>query len=121
LLKNAGVSTALVDYLDHIFLLFDSGLSIEKIHKLPLEDHRYLQWKNRVWVPLEITRIGQSFAEAWDIGLKEMAKIPAEEWSQKLVITTEAWQVFPPIRLEKMEGIEAPSQQANSPRLYCRL
>jgi tetratricopeptide (TPR) repeat protein len=95
LLENAGVATALVDYPEHIFLLFDSGLSQENAYQLPLDGKRYLVRGETLWIPLEITRLDQTFLQAWQIGTEELAKLSGFEQRRRIVDTAEAWQQYP--------------------------
>ena len=79
LLENAGIATALVDYPGHIFLLFDTGIGRQESYKLPLENKRYVVYGDRLWIPVEVTRVDRSFEAAWRAGLAELAKLPALE------------------------------------------
>lgn len=49
----------------------------------------------RLWIPVEVTRVDQSFQEAWKTGLDELAKLPALESRHRVVATAEAWQSYP--------------------------
>jgi tetratricopeptide (TPR) repeat protein len=95
LLENAGIATALVDYPGHIFLLFDTGIGRQESYKLPLEDKRYVVYGDRLWIPVEVTRVDRSFEAAWQAGLAELAKLPALEWRERVVTTAAAWQDYP--------------------------
>jgi hypothetical protein len=95
LLENAGIATALVDYPGHIFLLFDSGIGRQESYKLPLEEQRYVVHGERLWIPVEVTRVDRSFDAAWQAGLAELAKLPALEWRSRVVATAVAWEDYP--------------------------
>jgi len=95
LLENAGVATALVDYPGHIFLLFDSGIAQGDAYQLPLGEKRYLVRGGKLWIPLEITLLDQSFLQAWQIGTEELAKLSGFEQRRRIVDTAEAWQQYP--------------------------
>ena len=95
LLHNANIKTALVDYPSHIFLLFDSGVAADDMHHLPLNRSRYIARNGRLWIPLEITLLKDSFAAAWKKGLEELATLPEADWSRLIVDTEQAWQDFP--------------------------
>ncbi len=95
LLENAGIATALVDYPGHIFLLFDSGIRWQQDHTLPLAKHDFVTRGDRLWIPVEITRLGDSFRQAWQAGLEELAKLTHVERIQRVVDTADAWERFP--------------------------
>ena len=94
LLENAGVSTALVDAPGHIFLLFDTGVSRQEVYKLPIDEKLYLIRGDRVWVPLEVTLVGEGFARAWQAGAEELVKVRAER--ERVVDTQAAWEMYAP-------------------------
>ena len=94
LLENAGVSTALVDAPGHIFLLFDTGVSRQEAYKLPVEEKLYVVRGDRVWVPVEVTKIADGFAAAWQAGAEEVAALGARELREKVVDTAEAWEQY---------------------------
>ncbi|MBI2502556.1 MAG: hypothetical protein HYW07_04910 [Candidatus Latescibacteria bacterium] len=94
LLENAGVSTALVDAPGHIFLLFDSGVSRQEVYKLPVEEKGYVIRGDRVWVPVEVTLVGEGFVRAWQAGAEEMVKVRAER--ERVVDTQAAWEEYSP-------------------------
>ena len=95
LLENAGIATALVDYPGHIFLLFDTGLDWQASYQLPVEKRRYLPRGDRLWIPVEITRVGDSFHQAWQAGVDEIGTLSPMEQRRRIVETATAWQQYP--------------------------
>ena len=112
LLENAGVATALVDYPGHIFLLFDTGLSRQEAYKLPMEARQYVVRGDRVWIPVEITRLDQPFAEAWKQGLDELSRLSERDRRRLVVDTAAAWERFPPASPAFGETVAAPERSA---------
>ena len=49
----------------------------------------------RLWVPVEVTHIGQSFEAAWELGAEELGRLPALERRERLVDTRTAWKQYP--------------------------
>jgi ligand-binding sensor domain-containing protein len=96
LLESAGVSTALVDFPEHVFLLVDTGLSRWEAYRLPLDDRLTVVYGDRVWIPVEITRIDNSFYEAWGAGAEEMAKLSTVKQRQRITLTADAWARYTP-------------------------
>ncbi len=63
-LENVGISTILMDVPDHIFMMFDAGISPQEAKK-SLPDNMYIIQNNKVWVPVETTMYKQGFYAAW--------------------------------------------------------
>jgi tetratricopeptide (TPR) repeat protein len=95
LLESVGISTALVDAPGHIFLMFDSGVPIEEVSRLPVDASLYVVRNGGVWIPVEITVLGRSFMEAWRSGAGECARL-VEEDQLRVVDTSAAWEVYEP-------------------------
>jgi cytochrome c-type biogenesis protein CcmH/NrfG len=99
LLENAGVSTALVDYPEHLFMMFDTGLSRQEAGRLPVDEALYFVRLDRIWMPVEVTLLGQSFYEAWRAGAEELRALSLGEFRRRIVDTAEAWQEYAPAGL----------------------
>ena len=95
LLENAGIATALVDYPGHLFLLFDSGVARRMLHQLPVEKALYVLRDDRVWIPVEVTRVGASFVEAWRAGAGELERLSERDRRRLVVETAVAWTQYP--------------------------
>jgi streptogramin lyase len=112
LLESAGIATALVDYPEHIFLLFDAGLARDEAYKLPVAQKQYLVWQDRVWIPLEVTLLDRSFAEAWQAGAEQLAKFSGVQQRRRLVSTALAWERYPAANpVFAAATVEAPNRQ----------
>ncbi len=77
LLENMGVETALVTVPEHIFMMFNTGLTSTTLRTVFVNDnYLYVDDKNRVWMPLETTMISQkaTFYDAWIEGSKVFKK-----------------------------------------------
>ncbi len=110
LLENAGVPTALVDYPGHIFLLFDTGVARQEAYKLPMEARLYVVRGDRVWIPVEITRLDQPFAEAWKQGLDELARLSERDRRRLVVDTAVAWERFAPVSPVFAGAVDVPER-----------
>ena len=51
--------------------MFDSGLSRWEAYKLPVDPRLTVVRDDRVWIPVEITLLDQSFDDAWRAGADE--------------------------------------------------
>ena len=66
MLESAGIATALVDYPEHVFVLLDTGVPRTAAYQLPVDERLYVARGEGLWVPVEVTQIGESFAAATD-------------------------------------------------------
>jgi len=73
-LEGEGVNTILVTSPGHIFLMFDTNVSVEQVQLLPFDKEVLLVVDDKIWIPVEVTRIGSSFLSAWYQGAKEYRK-----------------------------------------------
>ena len=95
LLENVGIHTALVDAPGHLYMMFDSGVSIEKAYSFPIDEKLYVVRNRHLWIPVEITLFGKSFIEAWWSGAGE-SKSLLERDRLRVVDTSEAWEAYEP-------------------------
>ena len=112
LLENAGVSTALVDYPGHLFMLFDTGVARQESHKLPIEERLFVERGDRLWIPVEVTLLDQSFSDAWRAGVDELAKLSTRDRRRLVTDTADAWSTYPPTSPTFDQEI-APPQRAD--------
>ncbi len=98
-LENVGISVLTVDVPDHIFLLFDTGLTPEKANKL-LPDNMYVNLWGKIWIPIETTMFKKGFYSAWKYGCEEFEEyLNEEDMSGKEIIRIsfieKAWKKYP--------------------------
>jgi hypothetical protein len=79
LLQSIGIKSAFIQVKDpeksiaHLFMMFDSGIPVEKATTISTNDKRYLIRDNgrnekTVWIPVETTLLNQGFEAAWQNG-----------------------------------------------------
>ncbi len=73
-LETEGVDTILVTTPGHIFLMFYSGIGVEQIQMLPFAKEMLVVLEDKIWIPVEVTRISYSFLSAWYQGAEEYKK-----------------------------------------------
>ena len=107
LLENAGISTALIDAPGHILMAFDTGVAADEAQKLGLPAGYYLERDDRLWVPVEVTLLGQSFNRAWTTAVQECLGL---ERDGKLLIATtrSAWKMYAPSAPQFDVSVTAP-------------
>ena len=95
LLESVGISTALVNAPGHIFLLFDSGVNRRQAYQLPVAAQRYVVRGERLWIPVEVTQVDQSFLQAWQTGLELLSRDTSLGLNGRIVDTATAWTEYP--------------------------
>jgi len=79
LLESVGIKTAFVDVQDpsekeaHLYLIFDSGVSVENSQLVSTNEKRYIIRKGSagnqtIWIPVETTLVNKGFDIAWNAG-----------------------------------------------------
>ena len=110
LLENVGISTALIDAPGHIFMMFDSGVSTEKSLRFPVDKSMYIVRDGNIWIPCEVTKIGESFIEAWQLGAEECLGL-AKSGQFRIIKTSDAWQEYEPSPPKFSWSIAPPDKQ----------
>ncbi len=79
LLENLSIDTAFLEANDpghgHIYMMFDSGISPDKAEDHFLSAGEYVEWQGRIWIPVETTMYGFTFADAWRNGAAEYHRL----------------------------------------------
>lgn len=104
-LEAAGIPTALAVGAGHVLFLFDSGVEPAHLTQTPLDPETIVEWKGRVWLPVEATdlaRPGASFASAWAAAWPRCAAM--SQGDMRLVELRDAWRSFQPMNPPLNEG-----------------
>ncbi len=106
LLEALGIETAFITVPGHIFMAFDSGISVDKAASL--RKNYYIQAEGKIWVPVEITLSQDTFSLAWSYGAREWRK--AGE-NALLLPLKDAWSIYKPISVPGSDvAIDIPDQ-----------
>jgi len=97
-LENLGIETAILDVPGHLLMMFNTGLSENERHLISLDDELLVIRDGKVWIPIEATMIGQTFAEAWAEGARKYHKYSKED-KLEVVVLNDAWNRFRPVTL----------------------
>jgi tetratricopeptide (TPR) repeat protein len=82
----------------HIYLMFDSGISPEKAEDHFLSSAEYVVWQGRVWIPIETTMFGFTFADAWRNGVAEYKRLKVRKLIDEVYV--QQWlQIYKPASL----------------------
>ena len=99
MLENLNIPTAILDVNDpqygHIYMMFDSGISVQDAGDYFLNEREYVLWDNRIWLPIETTLFGSSFSDAWRNGAEEYY-VRKERGFINEFLVSEAQQTFRP-------------------------
>ena len=110
LLENIGIQTAIVDAPGHVFMMFDSGVSVENAEGLPIQNDQYIEKNNKIWIPVEITLVGKRFMDAWRTGISECRSL-IESNRFKTIQISDAWQEYEPAMIKIEATVEYPLEQ----------
>lgn len=97
LLENAGIPAAFLDIPEHLFLMIDTGLMENQRLAMGISEDKYVIHDHMVWIPIEITRMADSFYDAWIQGAERFYRY--EAMSQLRIIPIhDAWDRFPAVQ-----------------------
>ena len=114
-LENLGIETAILDVPGHLLMMFNTGLPESERHLISLDDELLAIRDGMVWIPVEATMIGQTFAEAWAEGARKYHKYTTEDKLQAVVLN-KAWGSFKPVTLNPaVYKVKLPEKQRVEP------
>jgi ligand-binding sensor domain-containing protein len=95
LLENLNIPTAFVDAPAHILMLFDSGVTDRHEFGFSLDENRYIVREGRIWIPVEVTKLGEgSFIDAWELGAQTCEEL-ASEGALRITDVRDEWADYP--------------------------
>jgi sugar lactone lactonase YvrE len=94
-MESIGIRTKVLDVPGHMFMMFEVG----KVDDLGTDtmDDLFVVYEDAVWIPIEMTKVGSTFLEAWEVGSKTYY-----DWVQKslgVMDLRDAWGRFKPANL----------------------
>ncbi len=101
-LENVGIRTKMIGTSDHIFIMFDTGLTPKNGYLLSLDEKEYVVHEGGVWIPLETTMINEPFTKAWRVGAQEYYKNLESGGTLEIIDNRKAKEAFPPANLPAM-------------------
>ena len=112
LLENLSIDTAFLEANDpgkgHIYLMFDSGIPRDKAEDHFLSSAEYVEWQGRVWIPVETTMFGFTFADAWRNGAAEYKRLKVKKLIDEVYV--QQWlQTYKPASLPPL-NVELPTK-----------
>ncbi len=98
LFQAVGIDAAFITIPGHIFIAVDSGLSVAQAPKELIPASQSIAYKDKAWIPVEITSIHEGFMKAWQLGAKEWTENTSTGQAGFYPIQ-EAWSVYQPVGL----------------------
>jgi opacity protein-like surface antigen len=95
LLENLGIRTAVIDAPNHILMAFDTGVSVFERQAVALPAGTFIERNGNLWIPVEVTLFGESFAAAWGAAAEETRRLLAAG-ELGMVDVQSSWREFPP-------------------------
>lgn len=112
LLEAVGVDTAFITVPGHIYTAFLLETTPDEVRRRFTRPEELIVTDNRVWLPVEITLIQESFEKAWQTGAKQWREHSAKEQAA-LFPTKEAWSTYQAVGFTReSSGIELPDRQS---------
>lgn len=96
LLQAVGIETAFITIPGHIFMAFALTLPPEEARKTFSNSGDIIIGEDRVWVPVEITKVNSSFLEAWKVGAVEWTEHDAAGKARMYPMQA-SWKIYEPI------------------------
>jgi tetratricopeptide (TPR) repeat protein len=104
LLESAGISTALVTVPGHIYVAFGTKTEGRAWAELAPDRDLTINAENELWIPVEITMIGQaSFSEAWRKGSEEWQAWETAPAKRGFWPTRKAQELYRPVGLRETD------------------
>ncbi len=97
LLESIGIETATVTVPGHIFMVFDTNVSVTRWKNISMDRKNLFLYRGTVWIPVEITMMGESFLDAWKEGAREIIQYRR---SLGIRLTEDSWREYAPVTLE---------------------
>jgi tetratricopeptide (TPR) repeat protein len=98
-LENMGIETAILDVPGHLLMMFNTGLPESERQLISLDDDLLVVHEGTVWIPVEATMVGTTFAEAWAEGARKYHDHLAKSELKVIPLKT-AWEEYKPVTLK---------------------
>ena len=109
MLESVGIPTALVDFPGHVYPMFDTGVPVEKAHKITGDLDLIIPYKGTVWIPVETTLWRKTFTDVWRNAAFRFYNTPPSE--KKIIEMSQAWKKYQPAPISgRGLDLEVPSK-----------
>jgi tetratricopeptide (TPR) repeat protein len=113
LLETMGIESGFITTPGHIFPAFNTKLPARQYAKLHPDRQFSININGELWIPVEITKLGQkTFLQAWERGAKEWYIWEEKPENRNFYATSEAQKVYRPVGLKETDlGLQYGSKQ----------
>lgn len=114
LLESLGIETGYITTPGHIFPVINTGIPSAMFSRLHPDRRHTINVNGELWVPVEITGIGEDdFMGSWNKAIESWTKWDNEPGNRALYITKEAQKTFRPVGLKELDiGLQYGSKDA---------
>ena len=98
LFEAVGIRTAFITIPGHIYMAFDSGLTVAQAQREFTSLNELIVDGDEVWVPLEITLSDEGFNKAWRVGAREW-NTAERAGTAALYKMSDSWQLYQPVNV----------------------
>lgn len=114
-LENLGVETAILDVPGHLLMMFNTGVPESERQLISLDDDLLVVRDGKIWIPVEATMIGTTFAEAWAEGARKYHSHLNKNELNVITLNT-AWSEYKPVTLKPASfALKVPDKAHVSP------
>lgn len=71
MLQSIGIETSAISASNHVFMMFDTGISEIRKARLPFDENRCIVRSGKTYIPIETTYLDSGFVAAWERGVIE--------------------------------------------------
>jgi tetratricopeptide (TPR) repeat protein len=95
--NGAGLRTILLLAPSHVLPAIQSNLPAQGSKKLSLDPDAVVVYQGQAFIPIETTRTGASFKEAWDAARSTIAEMKRDGLKLEIVDIRKAWETYTPL------------------------
>lgn len=71
LLESIGIETAFITIPEHIYMAFSLDMKLDEARRTFSREDMLVFHDEKAWIPVEVTKVGDSFFEAWTLGASQ--------------------------------------------------
>ena len=97
LFEAVGIKTGFITIPGHIFIAFDSGMTMQEAGQSMMNTSNLFDMKGdgEAWIPLEITLTDEGFSRAWKVGAREWST--TAEGDRMFYAMEDCWKLYDPV------------------------
>lgn len=115
LLEAAGWPAMLVQTAGHVFVAVGTEVPPANAGTLSVDPDAVIAHQHTLWIPVETTQVGRSFATAWATAASELRAVREAGRAPALIRVKDAWRRYPPVELASTV-VPAPQLRADLAR-----